>query len=305
MAESPDPERLKHEALRRELEAVQRRRDNYQTLLKDLPEIFEGKFRERLRPLQQHNENLQLEGLALREQIRRALPEASAAPSQPTPPLTPSAPQGAGTPPSSLQGEPVLPPINERPSPGPCGDGPEAAGSEHGARGGVEEAAFGWRSWLDKASAEVRRRHAWLLSGGLLLVLLMAALPQANRLLTGRGPGAGRQEGISSRPATVPPVSPVSPTRAERAKPVNPQSRSAASLRIKASQPVWVEVEAMDGRSLLYSLFRGERSFPLGQGLRIRSGRPDLIRVQRSGAKARTLGGVNDLGWHTFREKAN
>lgn len=302
MAESPDPERLKHEALRRELEAVQRRRDNYQTLLKDLPEIFEGKFRERLRPLQQHNENLQLEGLALREQIRRALPDASAAPSQPTPPLTPSAPQAADTPQSSLQGEPVLPPINERPSPGPSGNGPEAAGSEHGAREVVEEAAFGRRSWLDKAAAEVQRRHAWLLSGGLLLVLLMAALPQANRLLTGGGPGAGRQEGISSRPATVPPVS---PTPAGRAKPVNAQSRSAASLRIKASQPVWVEVEAMDGRSLLYSLFRGERSFPLGQGLRIRSGRPDLIRVQRNGAKARTLGGVNDLGWHTFRVKAN
>ncbi|MFM7268157.1 MAG: RodZ domain-containing protein [Cyanobium sp.] len=303
MAESPDPEGLKHEALRQELEAVQRRRDSYQNLLKDLPEIFEGKFRERLRPLQQHNEQLQLEGLALREQIRRALPDASAAPSQPTTtPLTPSAPQAAATPPSSLQGEAVPPPINALPSPTHFADGPEAAGSEPAAQEVTEESACARRSWWAQAFAEVRGRQAWLLRGGLLLVLLMAALSQAQRLLPVGDPGAGRAGGGSSRPAKAPTVS---PARAERETPRSAQHRTAASLRIKASQPVWVEVEAMDGRSLLYSLFQGERSFPLGQGLRIRAGRPDLIRVQRNGAEARTLGDVNDLGWHAYPMTAN
>ena len=83
MPESPDADRIRHDALEEELEAARRKRDSYQALLKDLPEMFEGKFRERIRPLQQHNEELLQEGLALREQIRRALPESPSSGSLP------------------------------------------------------------------------------------------------------------------------------------------------------------------------------------------------------------------------------
>jgi hypothetical protein len=78
MPDSPDADRLRHEMLEEELEAARRKRDSYQALLKDLPEVFEGKFRERIRPVQQRNEQLLEEGMALREQIRRALPQAAA-----------------------------------------------------------------------------------------------------------------------------------------------------------------------------------------------------------------------------------
>ena len=86
MPDSPDADRLRHEMLEEELEAARRKRDSYQALLKDLPEVFEGKFRERIRPVQQRNEQLLEEGMALREQIRRALPQAGVAGSASLPP---------------------------------------------------------------------------------------------------------------------------------------------------------------------------------------------------------------------------
>jgi len=86
MPDSPDADRLRHEMLEEELEAARRKRDSYQALLKDLPEVFEGKFRERIRPVQQRNEQLLEEGMALREQIRRALPQAGVGGSASLPP---------------------------------------------------------------------------------------------------------------------------------------------------------------------------------------------------------------------------
>jgi hypothetical protein len=88
MPDSPDDDRLRHEMLEEELEAARRKRDSYQALLKDLPEVFEGKFRERVRPVQQRNEQLLEEGMALREQIRRALPQAGVAGGVSLPPAT-------------------------------------------------------------------------------------------------------------------------------------------------------------------------------------------------------------------------
>jgi len=88
MPDSPDDDRLRHEMLEEELEAARRKRDSYQALLKDLPEVFEGKFRERVRPVQQRNEQLLEEGMALREQIRRALPQAGVAGSASLPPAS-------------------------------------------------------------------------------------------------------------------------------------------------------------------------------------------------------------------------
>ena len=88
MPDSPDDDRLRHEMLEEELDAARRKRDSYQALLKDLPEVFEGKFRERVRPVQQRNEQLLEEGMALREQIRRALPQAGVAGSASLPPAS-------------------------------------------------------------------------------------------------------------------------------------------------------------------------------------------------------------------------
>jgi hypothetical protein len=79
MPDSPDDESRRITALQEELEASRQKRDTYQALLRDLPEVFEGKFRERARPLLERNAQLQEEGQALREQIRQALPVAGAA----------------------------------------------------------------------------------------------------------------------------------------------------------------------------------------------------------------------------------
>ena len=101
MPDSSDADRLRHEMLEEELEAARRKRDSYQALLKDLPEVFEGKFRERIRPVQQRNDHLREEGMALREQLRRALP------------------------PAGVPGRPMLPPAAQTDSPAQGGMDPE------------------------------------------------------------------------------------------------------------------------------------------------------------------------------------
>jgi len=101
MPDSSDADRLRHKMLEEELEAARRKRDSYQALLKDLPEVFEGKFRERIRPVQQRNDHLREEGMALREQLRRALP------------------------PAGLPGRPMLPPAAETAAPAQGGMDPE------------------------------------------------------------------------------------------------------------------------------------------------------------------------------------
>ena len=58
MADPADPEQRPIEALEEELEAARRRRDAYQSLLEELPAVFEDKFRERIRPLQLRQEQL-------------------------------------------------------------------------------------------------------------------------------------------------------------------------------------------------------------------------------------------------------
>ena len=120
MPESSDAERIRHDALEEELEAARRKRDSYQALLKDLPEVFEGKFRERIRPLQQRHEELLQESLALREQIRRALPEPPAAGNLPPavsnqPQLTTN-PTSASQPATSAEAPLLDPPALEKPA---------------------------------------------------------------------------------------------------------------------------------------------------------------------------------------------
>lgn len=97
-------------------------------------------------------------------------------------------------------------------------------------------------------------------------------------------------------PAASPvPVASASPRSAASAK------AGAATLRLRASDTTWLEVEDAAGRVLHYgTMDAGERAFPVSPSLRIRAGRPDLIRVQY-GSLNQQLGGVNDTDWRIFR----
>jgi hypothetical protein len=303
MSESPDSDRLHHDALQRELEAVRERRDSYQALLKDLPQIFESRFRERLRPLQQRNEQLLLEGAALREQFRRSLPEARVQEAEPTP----------------AAAEPIAATASRK------DDSGEAGGSEpvnpfptiHDRRQSL------WRpgSWgaadvqrtSDPDGAGILRRapggRPWLVSAGVALTLAGAVLGlrglskpdvaiPGNALAT----SAGRESRAAVAGAEQ-------ESRAGQGSAAVGQRRGGelktGSLRLESREPSWLEVEASDGTSLYYGLLEGDQSFPVGDGLRIRAGRPDLIEIHWPGGSQQTLGSVDDLDWQEIRAPAS
>jgi hypothetical protein len=62
----------------------------------------------------------------------------------------------------------------------------------------------------------------------------------------------------------------------------------------------WVEVRNLEGERVFVGELRGERRFPLGRGLRLSAGRPDLVTVETGGRPARILGEIDEIGWQTF-----
>jgi hypothetical protein len=310
MSESPDPDRLHHDALQRELQAARERRDSYQELLKDLPNIFEGRFRDRLRPLQQRNEELLIEGAALREQIRRSLPQADAKPAETQPatrePLAPAA-SGQGHPghaplaaaseaqtaiPSRPIQRPLVPGRQVDPSPRLSRVPPEP---EERDAAGRQRRGLGNRPWLLPTAV------ALALAGAM---VGLQALPE-------RGTAISKTSPASSAEQADPPPS-MGPSGQGRGKAKGPDGAAqrsdvalkGGSVRVESLEPSWLEVEATDGSSLYFGLLEGSQSFPVGEGLRMRAGRPDLIRIRWPGGSERVLGSVDDLDWKEIRAES-
>jgi hypothetical protein len=269
MPDSPDADRLRHEILEEELEAARRKRDSYQALLKDLPEVFEGKFRERVRPLQQRNDQLLEEGMALREQIRRALPQAGGAAAA----SLPQAAESAGAADHAIKPQEVR----------------EEARTAAGAAvlRGLRDAS---KSLRNPGMAGALAAGLALGLGGLLLAThpwrpeersQPAAQPAAPRVAT---PDAPRQAPTAS-PAAQAGAAP----------------EGIPSLNLRTTGPSWLEVRSTDGVLLFSGELTGQRSFPLRNGVMIRSGRADLVQLRVNGQPERALGPIAFTGWSTFR----
>jgi len=280
MPDSPDADRLRHEMLEEELEAARRKRDSYQALLKDLPEVFEGKFRERVRPVQQRNEQLLEEGMALREQIRRALPQAAVA------------------------GSASLPPASETGSTADRGTDPQEVRKDVGKPAGA--------AGLRRAAESLRNAGvAGALAAGLALGLgglLLAAHPWRS--------GGGSRTPPPTTPGVATPSAqvPVSNATASNATAPNATATNTspaaqtgappagvASISLRPTGPSWVEVRSTDGMLLFSGELNGQRSFPLRSGLMIRSGRADLVQLRVNAQPERKLGSVDWIGWTTFK----
>jgi hypothetical protein len=337
MPESPDADRIRHDALEEELEAARRKRDSYQALLKDLPEVFEGKFRERIRPLQQHNEELLQEGLALREQIRRALPESPSSGSLPpaggsqNPAGGSQHPAGVSQPASS-----AAPPAFETAADAPLFNPP------------IDPTAVDL-SWnpppsLDPAPARQHReaaagtprsaRRRMPSAGGTAAATASARRLEELRVSLGAALGSLWSQGASLRPATLgaglglallgvilgvllPRQIPRSPTSATSAATTTATSGSgsaartpamaavAGTLTLRSTGPSWVEVQTGSGNILYTGVLEGQRSFSLSAGLRVRSGRADLIRLRVGPDPERKLGPVEMIDWQTFPAASN
>ena len=88
---NPEGEEEQHLATLDELEATQAQISSYQFLLKDLPEIFERKFNERLQPLLDRQEQLLQERETLLDRLQQHLPERASGHEWPVLPSPPSA----------------------------------------------------------------------------------------------------------------------------------------------------------------------------------------------------------------------
>lgn len=75
-------------------------------------------------------------------------------------------------------------------------------------------------------------------------------------------------------------------------------------LQLTSNQSSWLEIKTKTGTILFRGTFKGERSFPLGQGLEVLAGRPDLVRTQIRGGTAQPLGPIDQVRWRSFRAPA-
>jgi len=214
--------------------------EEYQRLLNELPEIYEGKFRQKLRSVAQKIGQLLDDRKALQQQVGRALAESR---------------------------QPQLLPASAAASEFP--DHPKA------------------KIWTKLQIPRIKRLPKSRLLGisaAVVLVLVGAALviPSlfSSRSLAPRG-------GASIRASQAPPV-PNAPTT------IQLQARGGES---------WVLVEDLKGRQVFDAILQpgAPKRLQLAQGLRLRSGRPDLLFVAVGDALPMPLGDVGDLDWVEIR----
>lgn len=223
-----------------ELEAARNQLANYQSLLKDLPELYERKFEERLQPIRDHNRALSQEGAVLREQLDRALPAVHQ-------------PQRQGLPAAT--------------------DAPNTARRRPTANN------------PDVPSARSRTLLPIGLAGSASLLLLATI-----------GPLASWMHHFKPSPLATNTVTPILPKHQEPVTQAAP-----GDLILTASAPTWLEVHDSEDHPLMAETFVGQRQIPIGQGLRLLAGRPDLITIRLPGTPPQRLGSINAVGWQTIK----
>ena len=71
-------------------------------------------------------------------------------------------------------------------------------------------------------------------------------------------------------------------------------------LRLQALGPSWVEVRSLEGETLYAAILQGQVQLPLGRGVKVLAGRPDLVRVSVAGERPKVLGRINRIEWVLF-----
>ena len=316
-----------------ELEAARNQLANYQSLLRDLPELYERKFEERLRPIRDQNRALSQEGAVLREQLDRALPAAHQTKRQVLPAAT-DAPMAAQ--PRQTANTPVVPRGRSR-TLFPIGLA--------GAASLLLLATLGPRSsWMHHFNpsppasvslAPIQPKQPAPVSmaapGELILIasaptwlevhnaddqpLIAETFQGKRRIPLGQGLRllAGRPDLITIQlPGTSPRrLGSIDAVGWQTIKPMDPlpalgldHEPAAEALILRASEPTWLEVRDANNRPILAETFKGQRRLPLGTGLRLLAGRPDLLTVQRHGKPPERLGEIDDLHWFSFSPAA-
>jgi len=138
---------------------------------------------------------------------------------------------------------------------------------------------------LVMAIARGQRRELGLV---IATVLLGAALglPLALRRPGPAGPTTGQPGAAEAR------------TSRHGAAPTAPSAPQTPQLSLRSvGGPSWLEVRDRQNRTLWIGTLDGVQRLPLGQGVRLAAGRPDLIRVRVNQEAERILGRVDEIGW--------
>jgi len=125
-------------------------------------------------------------------------------------------------------------------------------------------------------------------------------------LLGGGGLGVAALQGKVFAPQTARPQSPPAATTNPGVTPGQamaagaPSRPAADALVLQTRQPSWLEVRNGAGVTLFRGTFTGEKRFPMGQGLRVLAGRPDLVTASAGSQAPRSLGRIDQVVWRTF-----
>jgi hypothetical protein len=84
---------------------------------------------------------------------------------------------------------------------------------------------------------------------------------------------------------------------AERASPLPGAGVPVGQLRLQSSGPSWVEVRNLEGETLYGAILQGQVLVPLGRGVKVLAGRPDLVRVSVAGGRPKVLGRIDQIAW--------
>ncbi len=75
---------------------------------------------------------------------------------------------------------------------------------------------------------------------------------------------------------------------------------TAGTLVLQSTQPSWVEVRDSSGSTLFRGTLTGEKRFPLGTGLQVLAGRPDLVTAAIGPQPGQRLGPISDVRWRNL-----
>ena len=110
------------------------------------------------------------------------------------------------------------------------------------------------------------------------------------------GVGAGLVWGVNQlRPLSqwFPPQD--GPSR--QAEPLPGAGVPVGQLRLQSSGPSWVEVRSLEGETLYGAILQGQVLLPLGRGVKVLAGRPDLVRVAVAHQRPKVLGRIDQIAW--------
>ncbi|MEA5417195.1 helix-turn-helix domain-containing protein [Synechococcus sp. BA-132 BA5] len=122
-------------------------------------------------------------------------------------------------------------------------------------------------------------------------------------LLGGGAVAVAALQGKVLSPQASRPPSPATTTRRAAAPGLAPETppRTAPDvLVLQSAQPSWLEIRSATGVTLFRGTFTGEKRFPMGQGLGVLAGRPDLVTVTAGSQAPRTLGRIDQVEWRRF-----